>query len=188
MDYLRVKQKQNSKNHGESKQGYWCINYFITLLISKIYKVETKDMQYFATCVVIGAMICFALLHCTCDMKVTQLNVSRSLIYDVMFYELRLSDNTTNAIRNISCAEGAITVNYSRVTRYFNKFHAVCKKLTDQALVGLPKAMDSEAVLQAIELNSKSIRWASHLTIQNDSSLSWPWQKHPKLPNCSFCY
>ena len=50
------------------------------------------------------------------------------------------------------------------------------------------ETVDSEAVLQAIEANSESIRQLQHLTVSCALSCSWPQQKYPELPNCASFY
>ena len=43
---------------------------------------------------------------------------------------------------------------HSTITRWFKKFHLGCKNLDGQAMSGRLKAMNSKAMLQAIEANS----------------------------------
>ena len=110
-----------------------------------------------------------------------------------MFYEFKLSLNTEEVPKNISCMKGEGVVDHSRITRWFKKFRSGCKNLDDQARSGRSKTVDSEAVLQTIEANpvSNTRRGSDELGILQHSGIRHrliPRQKHPELPNFSSCY
>ena len=58
-------------------------------------------------------------------------------------------DHNTKQPKDIYCVKGEITVDHRTVTRSFKKFCLGWKNLDNQARSDRPKAMDSEAVLQA---------------------------------------
>ena len=60
------------------------------------------------------------------------------------------------AIKNFCYVKGEGAVNHSLVTKCLKKFCLGCKKLDDQARSSWPKAIDSKAVLQAIEATPAS--------------------------------
>ena len=89
--------------------------------------------------------------------------------------------------KDICCVKDKNAVDYSRVTRWFKKFHLGCKNLDDHAKSGGPKTKDSKTVLEIIETNLREYQANSHLTVQCGSLLSQPQQKHP-MTNCVSCY
>ena len=72
------------------------------------------------------------------------------------------------------CAKGKGAVYHSAVTRWFNRFHSVCKNPNNQVRSGRSKTKDSETMLRAIESNPVGSARAQHLIVQCGSS---PWQK-----------
>ena len=62
------------------------------------------------------------------------------------------------ATKNICCAKG--TVDYWRVTRYFEKFCSGYKNMDDQRKSGRPKTVDSKTMLQARVANPVT-QWVS---------------------------
>ena len=68
--------------------------------------------------------------------------------------------------KNICCTKGKVTVNHSTVNRWFKKFSLGSKNLNDQTRWGTPKPIESEAMLQAKEVNLAIIKWVWHLTVQ----------------------
>ena len=76
-----------------------------------------------------------------------------------MLYEFKLGHNAAEATKNICCVKGEGTVDYNTVTRWFKKFCLGCKNCNDQARLGRPKTMNSEDLLQAIEVNPVSSTW-----------------------------
>ena len=88
-----------------------------------------------------------------CDLKPTQRNVLYCLIWKLMPYKLKLGHNATETAKNICCAKGEGTGDYSKVTRWLKKFHLGCKDFNVRVRSSKPKPMDSDAMLQAIEAN-----------------------------------
>ena len=74
------------------------------------------------------------------------------------------------------------------IIRRFKKFRSVCKNLNSQVKSVRPKTVDSEAVLQAIEKNSESIRRAQHLSVQCSPLSSRPLQKNSEIPTYASSY
>ena len=68
-----------------------------------------------------------------------------------MLYGFELDCNSIEASKNICFAIGDGAVDHTAETKWFGK-------------ASRPKRMDSEAVLQAREPRSESIRWDWHLT------------------------
>ena len=59
----------------------------------------------------VSALTLCALLHFVCDLKVIQINVQYSLIWELVLYKLELSDNTTGATKkHLLCK---VAVDYS---------------------------------------------------------------------------
>ena len=136
----------------------------------------------------LGALtLCYALLHSImCDLKAAQMNVQHSLIWEL--YVLKLSHNAMKAIKNICCAKGEGTVNHNAITRWFKKFCLVCKNLDGQAKLGRPKTRDSEAVLQAMELNlvSSIQSIANKLGISQSCVVCHFHNLNKRIWNCQF--
>ena len=65
--------------------------------------------------IVIGMLIHYTLLHSVCDLKVAQMNVQCSLIWELMFCQFEQGQNTIEVTKNICCAK--IEVNPSTVTK-----------------------------------------------------------------------
>ena len=122
--------------------------------------------------VVVRALTCCAWLHSMWNLKATQINTQHSLIQEPMLYESELGHNTTEATKKISCAKGEGTVDHSSVSRWFKKFGSGSSNLDYQANLDRPKTIDFKAVTQAIEAHSENIRWAWHLIVQCNLSLS----------------
>ena len=67
--------------------------------------------------------------------------------------------NAAETNKNICFTKGEGALDHSTVTRWFKKFRSSYKNLEDQTRSSRPKTLDSEAVLQAIEVNlASSIR------------------------------
>ena len=109
--------------------------------------------------VVIGVLICCALLYSMSDLKTVQMNVQCCLIQEVMLYEFESDHNITEATENIFCMKDEGTVDHSTVTRRFKKFCLGCMNFDNQVISGWLKTMDSEVVLQDIEANPASNTW-----------------------------
>ena len=73
-----------------------------------------------------------------------------------MLYKFKLGHNATEAAKRICFMKGEGAVDHSTVTRWFEKFGSGCKKLNDQTRSGRPETVDSEAEIQAIEVNLSS--------------------------------
>ena len=89
----------------------------------------------------------------------------------VWFWNLASRVWTAEATQNIFYMKGVGTAYNCSVTRWLKKIRSGCRSLDDQARSGRPQSVDSDAVLQAIEVNlakknSESIRWVRHLAIQ----------------------
>ena len=122
------------------------------------------------------------------NLKVAQMNVQSSLIWELIFYKFELCYNSREATKNIFCAKGGGTADHRTVTGWFKKFHLGWRNVDDLARSGRRKSEDSEAVLQAIEANLVNSTQACHLTVQCGSSPSQTRQKHPELVNYASHY
>ena len=93
----------------------------------------------------VDALTSFALLNIVCDIISSQINVQSSRIRKLLLYEFDLSQNPAEATKNIcySKGEGAVDQSYQVI----GKFRLNCNNLDDQASLGRPKTMDTEAVL-----------------------------------------
>ena len=58
----------------------------------------------------IDVLTCCALFHSVCDLKVAQMNVQCSLIWELVLYKFRLGHNTTETANIICCTKGEGTV------------------------------------------------------------------------------
>ena len=72
---------------------------------------------------VIGVLTCCLLLHPTCDLKASQMNMQRSLFQELMLYEFERGHNTAETAENICCAKAEKAVDHSTVTRHLKKLH-----------------------------------------------------------------
>ena len=86
--------------------------------------------------VVVGTLICYALVHLVHDLIAAQMNMQYSLIQKFMLYKFELSCNTMEATKNICCEKGRGTVNLNTITRWFKKFHTDYKNFNDQIRLG----------------------------------------------------
>ena len=77
------------------------------------------------------------------------MNMKHSLFCLFILYEFDLGHNTTEAIKDICCANGESTVDHGTVTRWFKKFSLACKNFNYQTRSGRPKTMDSVVMHQA---------------------------------------
>ena len=111
-----------------------------------------------------------ALIHSVWDLKAAQINVQRTLIRELVFYEFKLGHNATEVTKNI-CAKSGGLIDHSTVIRWFKKFLSGCKNLDDQTRLSRFKIVDSEAIVQAIEENlvSNSRRVSGELGISQTS-------------------
>ena len=87
------------------------------------------------------------------------MNMQHSLIWEFMLYKLELDINTAEITKNNCCVKSENEVDHSTVTRWFKKFHIACRDIDNQARPGRPKSVDSEAMLQAIDINMASSTW-----------------------------
>ena len=109
--------------------------------------------------VLVGVLTHCALLHSVYDLKAAQINMQCCLIWDLILYKFELGHNTSQASKNICCIKSDDAGDHSTVTRWLKKFCLGCKNLNHLA----SSEQDSDAVLQAIEVNLVSITWAWHL-------------------------
>ena len=93
---------------------------------------------------VVSTLTCCALFHCVCNLKDAQMNVQYSLIWEFIIYNFKLGQNTLEANKNICCAKGEATIDYSTVTRSFKKFHSVYKNINNQVSSVRLKTLESE--------------------------------------------
>ena len=107
----------------------------------------------------VGVLICCALLHSMYDLKAALMYVQQSLIQQLMLYKFELGRNAIEAAKNISCVKGESAVDHSTVTGWFKKFHSGCKNLNKQARSGGPKTVDSKAIFEDIEPNLANSTW-----------------------------
>ena len=111
---------------------------YITWVSQKICNILVRirmrcvyDKPWRVPALLVGALTHCALLHSVCDFKAAQMNVQRSLHWELMLYESELSHNAVEVIKNNCCAKSDITVDYSIVTRCLKKFHSGNKKLNN---------------------------------------------------------
>ena len=78
-------------------------------IVTKVIQVMVGTCYYWY-----ANMLCIVLL---CDLKVTQMSVHCSLIWDLLLYKLKLNHNTVEANENNNCAKGEDAVDYSTVNR-----------------------------------------------------------------------
>ena len=132
----------------------WAKQKFCSITVSAICGTYTmwpkpfkpwKVVAVLGSIAVVGVLICCALLHSVCDLKVTQMNMQRSLIREFMLYKFELDPNATEVTQNICYTKVESAVDHCRVTRGFKKFCLAYKNLEDQARQGRRKTMDSEA-------------------------------------------
>ena len=67
---------------------------------------------------------------------------------------IELSRNTVKVTRKICCAKGESAVDQITISRWLEKVHLGFKKLKDQERSGRPKTVESDAVFQAMEVNT----------------------------------
>ena len=108
---------------------------------------------------VVGVQTCCALLHLVYNLKVAQMNMQYSLIWELMLYKLELDHNAAEATKNICCVKGDGTFDHSTITKNFPQVSR-----TSIIRSGGPKTKDFKTVLQAIEVNSESIRQAQYFS------------------------
>ena len=101
--------------------------------------------------VVVGALTRCQSLHSVYDLKTAQMNVQRHLIC-----EFKLGHDTAETVKNICCAKGERSVDYSTVIKWFKKFRSSCKCLNEHAMTDRPKSEASKAVLKTMEVNQTS--------------------------------
>ena len=70
-----------------------------------------------------------------------------------MIYEFELRHNAAEVSKNICCVKDEGSVGHSKATRWLKKFLLGCMNLDDQLKLGSSQTADSEAVLQAIEVD-----------------------------------
>ena len=97
--------------------------------------------------IVVGVLTHSVLLHFTCDLKATKMNVQCSLIQELMLYKFELSCNATEVTKDICCVKDDGTVDHSTETRWFKKSSSACNNLDDQARSGMSKTIDSEVMV-----------------------------------------
>ena len=81
------------------------------------------------------------------------MNAQQSQIHELLLHEFKLCHNSMETIENICCVKSKGAVDPSLVSRWFKKFYSGCKNHDNQAMSGLPKTINSEGMLQAIETN-----------------------------------
>ena len=125
-------------------------------------------------------MLCIALFHGGFESHIDE----RSLIQKIMLYELKIGHSTAKAIRNICWAKSKSVIDHSLGTRWLKKFRYGCKDVDNQAKSARQKAVDSEALLDAIEVKpATSTRISSgELGISKSKVFR---QQHPEIPNCA---
>ena len=73
----------------------------------------------------------YALLHCMCDLKTAQINIS--LIFENLFFTSSNSYNPVKVTKNICGANSEGSVDHNAIIKWFNKFLLGCKNLNNQA-------------------------------------------------------
>ena len=91
------------------------------------------------------------------------------LSWEIRVYEFKWGHNFVEATKKICCMKGKGEVDHFSLNRWFKKFCLGCKNLDDQARLGMPKAMDSEPILKAIDAKLVS---STHKLSSNLESLS----------------
>ena len=119
-----------------------------------IYHV-TKAVQttVVGSIVVVGVLTHWALLHCVCDLKVTQMNVQLNLIWKLMIHKFELDHNAAEATKNISDIKSEEAVDHRIVSRWFKKCCLDSKNFGEQARSGRPIIIDSDTVFKVIVAN-----------------------------------
>ena len=79
-----------------------------------------------------------------------------------MPYKSELVDNAEETIKNICYEKSEGAVGYSTIIWWLKTFRLDCKNLDDQVMSSRSKAVNYEAVLQAMEVNQgNGTRWVS---------------------------
>ena len=123
-----------------------CDTFIMLLKLFKLWKLPTVV----GSIMLVGVLTCCALLHLMCDLKPTKMNVQCSLIQELMLHEFKLDHKAVKTTKNIFNMKGEGSVDHHNTVI---KFCSACKNLIDQAKSSRAKIMDSEAMLQAIEVN-----------------------------------
>ena len=76
-----------------------------------------------------------------------QMNLKHSLIQELVLYMFKLGYNAMEETKNICCVKCEGAVDHSSLTRWLKKFF-YHKKFDNQARIGWPKTVDSEAVFK----------------------------------------
>ena len=79
---------------------------------------------------IVSVLTC-ALFYSMCDLKVAQMNMQHSLIWELTLYEFKLSHKAVEATKNIHCEKGESVFDHITVTRWLKKFHSGLKNHDD---------------------------------------------------------
>ena len=101
----------------------------------------------------IGCIV-VVVIHSVCDFKAARINLKRSLIREILIYEL--GHNAVNETENICCAKREGVIDHSIITKWFKKFRSSYMNHDDREKSDRRKTMNSEALHQAIEANPAS--------------------------------
>ena len=122
-----------------------------------------KAPSVIGSIVVVGALTRCALRLPACDLKAVQMNVKRSLCWELTLHEFEPGRNAAEATKNICWIKGESAVVHCMVSG----------KAKNRGLQGRAPSHGGKS--------DESIRRPQHLTVQFNSSSSRLWQKHPKL-------
>ena len=95
--------------------------------ITKVVQAMGKVPAVVGCAMVIGVVICWALLHSVYDLKATQMNVQHNLICKLMHYDFELGHNALKATKNFCCMRSDGIINHSTFTRWVKKFCSFSK-------------------------------------------------------------
>ena len=115
-----------------------------------------KVLTMVSSRVVVGALRYCVLLHSVCDLKAILMNVLCSLIWELMLYKFKLSNNTVEVTKNFCWVKGEAVFDHSTVADSWKFFYLGCKNLHNQARLYRTKTMDFGTMLQAIKANPMS--------------------------------
>ena len=115
-----------------------------------------------------------------CDLKVMQINVQCSLIWEFMLYEFKLSHNTMEA----SNQKYFLYESWKYSWLQYNNLKVEEISHGLQELWQVRPKNDSKTGFQTIETNLSSSTWVQHLTVQYGTHCHDLGKKHQLLLNC----
>ena len=92
----------------------------------------------------------YLVMYWCISFEVAQMNEHSSLIWELIFYEFELDNNTGEVTKNSCWAKGEVAFDHSNQVK---EFRFDCKNRGDQVISGLPKIINFKVILQAMEEN-----------------------------------